>query len=105
MEHKNWSSIVNLHYGNIRQRDIGTYYIQRDNCNNIDIWMPFKNYVNLNSNNYRYLSIPNDSCNNLYLITGIPNGSDLSFSNIIYDLQSRKNTNVDFYRDLELPVE
>lgn len=80
------SAITTIGNGNIRQRDIGTYYIQTDNCNNINIWMPFKNYVSLNSNNYRYLSIPNDSCNNLFLITGIPNGSDLSFSNIIYDL-------------------
>ena len=79
------SAITAIGNGNVRQRDIGTYYIPTDNCNNISIWMPFKNYVSLNGFQ-RYLSIPNDACNNLYLITGIPNDFDLSFSSIIYDL-------------------
>ena len=38
-------------------------------------------------------------------LLGISKKAKDCLSNIIFDLQSRKNTNVDFYRDLELPVE
>ena len=38
-------------------------------------------------------------------LLGISKKAKDCLSNIIYDLQNRKDTNVNFYRDLELPVE
>ena len=38
-------------------------------------------------------------------LLGISKKAKDCLSNIIYDLHKRKNINVDFYRDLELPVE
>ena len=38
-------------------------------------------------------------------LLGISQKAKDCLSNIIYDLQNRKDTNVNFYRDLELPVE
>ena len=82
------NKITSIGNGNIAQRDIGTYFIPtntNDICNNFNIWMPLYNYVSITNDNKRYLSIPQDSCNNLYLITGLPNNSNLTFSEVSFD--------------------
>ncbi len=71
----------------------GIYTISCDNfCNLIEkyaVWKPKDNSE---------WNTEND-------LLGISKKAKDCLSNIIFDLQSRKNTNVDFYRDLELPVE
>ena len=86
----NGTTISSIGNGNIRQRDIGTYYIPDTNTN-FNIWIPSNGYVSLNSDtNPRYLSIPkfisDSNSSTIYLIIGLLNNSGMSFSHVDYEL-------------------